>query len=296
MKRKTWIARAVAFPAAAWLLMLAGCVQVEMTVEMHDKDPGATIRERIRVSRELQQVCGSKQDRKELLSHLTQAAARRRMESMGKGITLVSHRQDDRADGSVECVVVYEIPRITDLRIVNPFLFDRPAASGARITYGLQKNRRGKPTNQTRIEVSMVDRKLKYPESMIRPAVTPLERQILRDVRPILCDMLQDFQATVKLEVPTRFLDDRSVRGTMARTKTATLFSISGRDLDRHGNGFFENEEILLAVLQMDVERISRYAEGFVRNSRLPVFRGAVWDGARFRILQTTHQKKEYSK
>ena len=273
----------------------SGCMQVDITVDLHDNDPGATITERICVTRKLLNIYSSEKERNELLSHLNREAAQDRMKQMGKGITMESHKQQKLPDGSVEYVVVYTIPKISDLRICNPFVFDRPAAAGARITCRPHKNRHGKKTDQTRIEISMINRKLAYPKTTGQQAATPLQRQILRETRPILCDMLRDFRASMKISVPTRFLDDRSVRGARAVTKTATLFSISGSDLDSQGNGFFENEEILLKVLQMDLERFPGNFRGFVQDSSMPVFRGAVWSGARFHILQTKYQKKEYS-
>jgi hypothetical protein len=282
--------------AAASALLLAGCLQVEVTVEMHDKDPGATVRERIRVSRKLQEVCPTKEDLKTLLGHLTEQAARERMKRMGKGISLVSHKREKLPDGSIESRVVYTIPKIGDLRLCNPFVQDHPAARQAAIRVSPQRTRDGKPTTGTLIKVHMVGRKT-YSDAMIRRTATPLERQTVRELGPILRDMLSDFQVDLKLTVPTRF-EGGHVRNIRTGAKTATLFSLSGRDGDNRGRPLFENEEILLALLQMDFEsgRLIQLARTFLHNSTMPVTRRAVHNGAAFSILQTTWQKKAYSR
>ena len=288
-----------ALALAACSLLWSGCMQLEVVVEMHEKDAGATVRERIRVSRTLQEVCPTKADLDKLLAHLSEQSARERTKQMGKGITLVSHERKELPNGSVESRAVYEIPNIRDLRINNPFVAFRPPASGASISYGLRMYL-DKPTNETWLNVHEVNKKLKYPEAMVRRTATPRERQILRELRPIVSDMMSDFQATVRLKVPTQFKGGY-VRNIRAGRKTTTLFSLTGDDLDKHGRGFLENEEILIALLEMDFgdPAILGHTAAFPNNSRTPVLRAhghGLRAPNRFRILQTTHQKETYSK
>ena len=77
------------FPVLS-VLLTAGCMQVDVLVEMHDKDGGATVRETITVTRKLQDVCPTGEKRKELLGFLSKEAAEKRTKRMGSGAVLSS--------------------------------------------------------------------------------------------------------------------------------------------------------------------------------------------------------------
>jgi hypothetical protein len=112
--------------------------------------------------------------------------------------------------------------------------------------------------------------------------------------------MLSGFEASLKLKVPTRFAGGY-VRNIKAGPDTTTLFSISGDDLDTEGNGFFDNEEILLALLRLDfgADVIYRHACAFPHNSRTPVLRAhghGLYGPWSFRILPSTYQFEKFHK
>jgi hypothetical protein len=263
------LSRMAAWAASAALLLLSGCAQIDVTVEMHDKDPGATVRERVRVSRRLLEACPAGAQREKLLGNLEREAALERMKLMGKGVKLVSHEKKALPDGGVQSLVVYRVPDIRNLQVTNPFVDAGAPGDLARINCGFKPK-----YNVNHFSVHSLGRMRGYPKGVVRKTATPLERQILRELRPVLVDMLSDFRASLKLKVPTRFLRNH-VRNLSAGPKVTTLFSVSGQDLDRHGNGFFDNEEIMLALMEMDFSdgTILKHTGAFLHNSRTPVLR-----------------------
>lgn len=287
------------------LLLLAaalftGCMQIDVTVAMHDKDDGATITERIRLTRQLLEVCPTDEKKKELLAHLTREAALKRMKQMGKGVTLESHNQKKLPNGSIQSITVFKIPKIKNLILCNPLIHAHPAGAGAGIGYGLfRTGNKRLDKKQINVSVNTRNRKKKYPSAMTRRTKTPLDRQILRELKPIISDMVSDFQVRIRLKVPTRFTA-RYVRNIKAAPKVTTLFSLSGKDLDRRGNNFFENEEILLAMLELDFKShvLLKNTGSFTNNSRSPVLRAhgnGLYHPNRFRIMPTAFHKKKYN-
>jgi len=276
--------------------LLTGCVEIDVTVEMHDKDPGATVTEQIKVTRKLQQACSSSADREKLLANLGRDAALARMKHMGKGITIVSHETKTLPDGSRQSLAVYRIPDITHLRVSNPFIHSHPPGAPTTIHYGLHTSR-DSSNGQIWVKCN-ADRKHRHAKGMTRRAPTPLERQILRELQPVIADMLSDFRATLRLKVPTRFLGGY-VRNLKAGPQTTTLFSVSGKDLDAYGNGFFENEEIMLSILQLDFDApvLHKHACAFTHNSRTPVLRGkGLYGPWSFRMHPSTYQFERFHK
>ena len=270
--------------------LFTGCMHVDITVEMHDKDGGATVTERIRVTRKLIEACPAEADQKKLLNHLSRAGAQKRMKHMGKGISLTSHKQEKLPDGSIEAVAVYTITDINQLIIPNPFIADRPAATRARFFCSTIK-RKGKLLSVMQTGARLMHNRIVYPKEMVKKVKTPRDRQILREMKPVIVDMLADFQVRIRLKVPTRYTYG-DVRNFASGPKTALILSISADDLDRHGNNFFENEEIMLALLQMDFKSpvIASQIRHFVNNTSLPVIR----KGTGFSIYPTTYHKQRF--
>jgi hypothetical protein len=275
-------------PAAA---LFAGCMQLDLTVEMHEKDGGATVTERIRVTRRVLDACPAQADRKKLLRHLGRAAALERMKKMGKDVSLQSHKQETLPDGGIESVAVYTIPDFNHLIIPNPFVSGRPPGVRARAHYGTVTRKGKLLQGVVTVGFRPAPNRIVYPGEMTQKATTPQERQILRELKPIIVDMLSDFQARIRLKIPTRYTYGQ-VRNFAAGPKVATLFSISGEDLDRHGNGFFDNEEVMLALLQMDFDshEILQHTRYFHNNSRVPVIR----HGAGFSIRPSSFHYRKF--
>jgi hypothetical protein len=281
-------------PALA--LLVGGCVQVDVTVALHENDGGATITERLRLSRKLQDACTSEAELKRALGFLSKERALERTKSMGKGVTLASHKTSKLPDGSLETVVVYKIPEVEDLRLHNPMFETQPPSTAMRLVQYPKPIYKGSKIKHIVLEVKPLSKRSKpYPQGMIKKAVTPAERQVLRELRPLMLDMLDDFRMRVRVEVPTRFTGGK-LRNIRETPKTATLFSLSGRNRDAHGNGFFENEEILIALLRMDLDSglIDRHTNrAFLHNGGVPVFRGS-GHGLAFVFYPTRHLAKKF--
>lgn len=277
------------FPVLS-LLLTGGCMEIDITVEMHDKDGGATVTERILVKPKLLDAHSAQGLKKKLVSHLEKKTAIERMKKMGKGISLTSHEKKKLPDGSIQSVAVYTIPDINQLIIPNPFIAGRPAATRARF-YCHRIKRKGKFLNVMQTGARLMHNRIVYPKEMVKKVHTPLECQILREMKPIIADMLSGFRIRLRMKIPTRYTYGE-VRNFAAGPKVATLLSISENDLDRHGNKFFDNEEIMMALLQMDFDSpvIHKHIRHFVNNTSLPVVR----KGQGFSIFPTSFHKQQY--
>jgi hypothetical protein len=138
-----------------------------------------------------------------------------------------------------------------------------------------------------------------------RKTPNPAERQILREMKPVLSDMLSDFRMCLRLKVPTHFTGG-GVRDVFSNPKVVTMFDLSGKSRDAHGGLFFENEEVLISLLELDLESRVLHAnssQAFLHNSRVPVLRGSAHSAgwrARMRrefcMYPTKHMCREYLK
>lgn len=279
---------------ATWAV--AGCLQVDVNVTLQH-DGGATVTERLHVSRallELDQAVGGPGAG----AHLERAAAQQRMKSMGKGVVLTSHETVAREDGSRESVTVYNIPDVEDLRLPNPFLQDGNPAPMVRFhfspTYSRPPRHWSLPVLSVRLRPAEDTPRPPEGESVLPPSATPLDRQAYRDLQPIFADLLQDFRIRVTLTVP----DQPRVGTSPAGERTMTLLDINDRQTDRHAELFFENEEIMLALLQYRVndEAVTGHTRHFPGNPQLPVLRGTSlpYHSSTLSIRPTKHQYRKY--
>jgi hypothetical protein len=127
------------------------------------------------------------------------------------------------------------------------------------------------------------------------PPPTPLELQMLRDLQPVFVDMMEDFEVTMRLELPSA-VSAGAVRDSRAATRIITLISFTSDDLDANGQRFIENEEVLLSLMRgrFGDAVITENVRGFPGNKMLPVFRGDIYGIGRFRIKPTRALFKKY--
>lgn len=279
-KGKTQFLFAVLILVAAFFS--SGCVHVDVTVALHDKDFGATITERLRVTRTLKKMCRGPEDMKAVMSHLTKEAAMKRLKNMGKGVTLTSHKKVELPDGSSESISVYTIPNINHLQISNPYIYRHPASLYKfNVAVRTKKKAKNGRMNPAYGKVSIYLRRIKenkLSKGIVSRVPSPAKQQLFRDLQPVFADMLSDLQIALKITVPTRFIGhhyEGQIRGIRGAPKKMTLFSVSGRDTDMSGGNFFENEEIMIKLLQMDLNNslIQHHAASFTRNYKTPVLR-----------------------
>jgi hypothetical protein len=279
------------------LLLCCGCVHVDITVGVHDEDGGATITERLRLTQELQELCAGTDGLELLKGQLGKETALARAEKMGKGTVLNSHRMYGLPDGGVESLAVYEIPDVEDLRLTSPFLHDAEdaPASTYQLAFSPHTNEENWRYGQVSMSVKRVTRVPKGPGAA-RRASTPAERQAYRELQPVVADLLRNLEVALRVQMPEPF-SGGYVRNIRAGPKTATLFSLSGRDLDTTGRGFLDNEEIMISLLELDLNAdvIHRHACAFSDNPKTPVLRGKeLYHPERFHVLPTKHMVNKY--
>ena len=287
MKYGAWRLLCAALVVAVGLAV-GGCVHVDVDVALHDNDFGATITERLRVTRTLKKMCGGPEDTKAVMSHLSREAAAQRVTNMGKGAALKSHKTRDLPDGSTESVAVYTIPHINHLQIANPYLHHHPQSVyrfGVWVdTNKKQKNgRRNGHYGLVWIVMKRVE-EVRLPKGVVSRTSVPAQQQLYRELRPVFADMASDLNIQFTFTVPTRFVAqyyEKAIRGVRRGPKTLTLVSVSGKDMDMSGQGFFENEEIMIKLLQMDLDNslIQRHAANFPNNHKTPVLRSGRHQG-----------------
>ncbi len=276
----------------ASVLFSSGCVHVDVTIALHEKDPGATITERIRLTRKLRELCPSAEEKQKIEAHLTRDAALERLKSMGKGMTLTSHKVYELPDGSRESLSVYSIPNASDVRFPNPYPGSSPAGLYT-INLSPSVGRTGKEFGQMALVVTSADRKKHSMGSgVVKKAPTPLARQRYRLLKPVMADLLSDLNIAFRVTVPTRFTGGR-IRGIRGGVKQMTLVSISGKNLDRSGRAFFDNEEVMISLLQMDLRAGVVFGNsGGSRSPRLRSGRG--YHANYFRFIPTEYYKNKY--
>ncbi|MCX7803964.1 MAG: hypothetical protein N3A38_02130 [Planctomycetota bacterium] len=273
--------------------MCCGCMQIEIRVTLHDRDGGATVTERLTVSRELLDLDRRSPADALISRHLTREAALERLKQMGKGIELVEHRATDKPDGSRESLAVYRIPVVEDLRIINPLMGGCPP--DAHLRFEFQPNKKTKDWEREIVTVvPKLIKETRGPEAGV--ADTPLDIQAYRDLIPIFADMMKDLKVAVIFETPTSA--SGAVRGSGRETKAVELLSFSGRDLDAGSRLFLENEEIAISLLRgmPHADNIVEHTRTFAHNPKVPVLRYGRWFDAGFWIVPTEHMREKYFK
>ena len=272
-----------------------GCVQIEMTIQMHEEG-GATITERVRFSKRLEELDSGAPPEKKLVRLLQRQAAEQRMKRMGKGVTLASHKVAELQDGSHESVAIYKIPDIEDLRLPNPYLDQAPPSRMMRLRFSpiykfVHSYHRVGDLMLYLVPAERPEREPRKEDEAPPPGPTPAELQALRDLQPVFVDLVEGLELELRL-IATRPICYGHVRDMRAGSRTITLFSFTDRDLDAYGQRFIENEELMLSLvrLRMNAENLTDHTQDFARNLTLPVFRGRKpYASGRFRIKPTRH-------
>ncbi len=293
--RKTKLVRPLAMLAA--MLAATGCMQLELAVEMHEKDAGATVTERIRFSQTLLHLDEGGGGKVNLVSYLGRQGALNRMKRMGKGVTLVSHAENKLPDGSRESVVVYRIPDIEDLRLPNPFVQNNRPAPLMRFRFSPTYERRSGSdvigTIGIGLRVAEGESGPKAGEADALLPETPLDFQMYRDLKPIFADMMNDFEVKVVLTVPGQPAE----RGRPEGDRLITLLHFHDGHTDRHAEPLIRNEEAMLSMLQLKLgdAPITEHTRNFPRYEQVPVHRGrSNYGSTSFRIWPTRHLFRKY--
>ncbi len=294
-QRKKAKRSAAAAMVLAALCGATGCLQLDMDIELHKKDAGATVTERLRISRTLLDLAqGRPGGVDQAVRHLNREAALSRMAHMGEGMTLQRHEIVELEDGSRESVAVYRIPDVENMRMLNPILQMHAPVPMARIVF--TPYRSGPYAGQIRITLQPAE-DVPQPENPeawnSSPDLDPRDMQVYRDLQPIYADLMKDFQVRTTVTIP----DQPRARGRPAGARTVDLLSFHGRHLDGSARRFIENQEAMAALLRFDLNHASilDHTRDFENNPQLPVHRGRVpWASYLIRIHPTPYLREKH--
>jgi hypothetical protein len=268
--------------AGGWLALAAGCLQIDTTVSFHE-DGSSTITERLNFSRTLLDMASQQDAKLQIETLLTREAALTRMQQMGKGMTLVSHKIQDGRNGSREAIAVFKIPDLNDFTYVSPWLAYLDYGENNAIKWSatpMYKSRPygGRGTGAAGSIAIGFQHVKKQPQGAARETpdkvITPVQAQVFRELGPMFRDVLQDFQLKLTFEAYAPLHYGPNPRGRSSRAKSVDIINITDKDLDRYGYGFFENEEIMLDLVQWDIgsSDVAEHLKDYGANQTLPAF------------------------
>jgi len=270
------------FIVALLVSAAAGCLQVETRVKLHE-DGSATITERLQFSKRLLDLGARGGAPENVASLLTKEAALKRMSNMGKGIRLVSYRLREAEKGARESIAVFKIPDIRDFRYVSPYLASANYPKHSVLKCDMfpiyESTWYGRVAGQVAVRFypATKERPRRRPKGWKPPKPpSPLDSQVLRDLRPVFRDLMRDFKIRLTFEsyAPLRFRQYYRYRGMRAGTKEYDLIDFSDKDLDKYGYEFLANEEIMLELLRLRTggPNVVSHVSGHAANLTLPVF------------------------
>lgn len=259
----------------ALLALIAGCLQVETRVTLHE-DGSATIAERVQFSKRLLEFRTKQLPKEGMAAFLSRESVLKRVKQMGKGARLVSHKIQDGEKGSRESIAVFKIPKIVDLRYVSPFLgtpdYAKHHVVRCRELPMYRNTWDGKRAGYLAVQFTAGGRGGKVAYKVASPATL----QMFRHLRPVFQDMMKGFALKFEFEGYSAVGVRRAgQRGRRARTTRACLIDVSSEDLDQYGSSFFGNEEAMVELLQMQINgpNVRRNCAGFSENLTIPLFR-----------------------
>ncbi len=282
------------FTLPASMLFLSGCMQLDTLVKLNE-DGSATITERLRFSRRLLDLSGKEGTEKDIASLLKKESAEERAKQLGKGAALISHEIKDVEGGARESIAVYKIDDLNELHYVSPFAAYKDYAQNNSAKFHLYPITETSWVGSDAGDIAVALRPLNAPKSTqkpkegepLPPGPTPLDSQILRDLQPMLRDMLKDFKVRLTFEsyAPIRY-SQIGLRGKGAGSSSVDFLNFSDKDLDRFGGNFLENEELMLDLSRADFgsKEIADHVRDWQHNLTLPVFQN--W-GSMFATYRT---------
>lgn len=270
--------------AVVCLLGLSGCMQVDTVVSLHE-DGSATITEKVRFSRKLLDLSGAPGSDMDIAGLLSKDVATTRSKTFGKGCTLVSYDIADTEGGSKQAVAVYKIEDFTELRYVSPFLAFKDYEQNNTVKFVINPKLQWNSSllwqaGEVGVELHLLKPPVGYPRLELKPGEkpppgpAPKSLQLARDLEPMFQDMLKDFKLKLTFECYDKLRSLYGIRGAGAGAKSIDFINITDKDLDRYGNKFFENEEIMLEIVQgkFNEDNIAANVREWPNNLTVPVF------------------------
>jgi hypothetical protein len=276
------VIRAVA--GLVMILSLCGCMQIDTHVKLNE-DGSAVITEKVRFSRRLLELSGAPGSDTDIAGLLTQDTALARAKHMGKGCTLTSYKVNDAEGGSKEAIAVYKIDDLAELEYVSPFLafkdYDKNNAVKFVFSPKLQyHSSRCWAGGEVGVELQLLKPPVSYPRIELKPGEkpppgpAPKSLQMFRDLEPMFQDMFKDFKVKLTFESYDKLHSLFGIRGAGAGAKSIDFINVTDKDLDRYGTKFFENEEVMLEIIQgkFNEDNIAANCREWHNNLTVPVF------------------------
>ncbi|MFO7898375.1 MAG: hypothetical protein R6V58_04865, partial [Planctomycetota bacterium] len=206
-----------------------------------------------------------------------------RVQQMGEGAKLVSHKIRDAEKGAKESVSVIEVPHINNFRYVSPYLarynYPKHNVLKCHMFPVYETTWYGRIAGQVAVKFQPASSERPPRRKKDEPppkGPTPVDLQVYRDLQPVFQDMMKGLQLRLVFEsyAPLRFRQYYRYRGQRAGTKEYDLIDFSADDLDRHGFEFLGNEEIMLELLRLKLGGgdIQATTKGHAGNLTVPVY------------------------
>lgn len=275
---------------ACWAVLLAGCLQIDTTIQLHP-DGTLTVTERVRFSRELLNLSMSatRPDLK-IASLLEKPAAMERMKEMGPGVELVSHEVRDAVGAARESLVVFRVANADGFEYASPFLgvggYQYHNKIRMSFSPSYANDWHGWWAGALLVNFGVVRGKMPLPPPKAAPpppppgtppppGPTPAELQMLRELQPVLKDMMRDFRVRVYFDCYTGVSCGSGVRGSAAGATGLELIDVSDQNMDHRSMPWLDNEEVMLEVArgQLTGRNIEAATRDFASNSTLSVYR-----------------------
>ncbi len=274
MRSSIFVRLAVRCLAAALLplLSLAGCLQLDTHVKLHE-DGSATITERLQFSRRLLEYRGEGVPEEGIESLLRREAILERMRHMGEGIEMVSHEVRDADRGAREAVSVFKIPKLTDFKYVSPYV-----GAGNYAEHHVIECREWPMFENTwdGRRAGWMAIQFRAPGAGSGPEAgqtSPADAQVYRHLQPVFQDMMDGLHLKFTFECYSPVVVRRAgQRAAGTRPRKAHLIDFAWDNNDQSGSDFLGNEEVMIELLQMyfngpNMQRQSGFADS------IPLFR-----------------------
>jgi len=268
---------------ALCLAALTGCMQIDTHVKLNE-DGGATITEKVRFSRKLLELSGPVGSDTDIAGLLTKETAQARAKSLGKGCALVSYDVAEIEGAAKQAVAVYKIEDIAELRYVSPYLAYADYEKNHTVKFVLDPKMKsgweGWSAGEIALRIELLKPGVAYPRIDLKPGErpppgpSPKSVQLLRDMEPMFQDMLKDFKLKLRFECYGAIRTQFGIREASTTPKYVDIMSVTDKDLDKYGTSFFENEEIMLEVIQRAFpgDTIAEHVKEWNKNTTVPVF------------------------
>ena len=257
-----------------------GCLQLHTSIKV-DTDGGATVTERLRLSRDLLDLGGKK-----IETFLSRQAATERGKQMGEGVQLSKHEITNAEEGAREAIAVFRINDINKLVYCSPFLSNRDYLEANAIGFKMYPVYKSTWFGHKAGEMAVAFRKLnsethqkaeekRYPKETEAPKPpTPEELQTIRELGFMFHDMMRGFEIKLTFESFSGVRTGFGYRDRTTGTKVVDLLHLSDKNLDKFGYPFLENEELMLSLLKGEFAAlvVIEQIKGWASNKTLPVY------------------------